>query len=110
MVRLPKEQSSELHSPQSLANSVSRVEQLLAVARRVADEMERLKTGAILIGNQPSFECALDDLCRWGKACEDALTSTQKEMGYFRAEAGSSAAPRKAAKAEKAKKTRKRAS
>ena len=87
MVRLTKEKSSELQSPQSLENSVARVEQLLLVARRVAAEMERLKTGSILISNQPSFECALGDLCRWGKACEDALLATQKEMGYFRAAA-----------------------
>ena len=55
MVRTPKAESSELHSSQSLENSVSRVEQLLVAARRVAAEMERLKTGPIFIGNQPSF-------------------------------------------------------
>ena len=38
MVRLPKGESSELHSPQSLENSVSRIEQLLVAARRVAAE------------------------------------------------------------------------
>jgi len=110
MVRLTKEKSSELHSPQSLENSVSRVEQLLVVARRVAAEMERLKTGSILISNQPSFECALGDLCRWGKACEDALIATQKEMGYFRAAADAPPprTARKPAKVEKAKKARKK--
>src|SRR5271169_181253 len=87
MVRLPKEQSSELHSPQSLANSISRIEQLLVAGRRVASEMARLKIEEISIGNQPSFNCAMGDLARWGKACEDALTSTLIDGGFFRAEA-----------------------
>ena len=87
MVRLPKEQSSELHSPQSLANAVSRIEQLLVAARRVAAEMERLKTGDISIANRPSFKCAMGDLSRWGNACEDALTERLIEMGHFRTEA-----------------------
>ena len=86
MVRLPKEESSELHSPQSLENSILRIEQLLVAARRVAAEMARLKTGDISIANRPSFECALDDLSRWGKACEDAFTARLIEMGHFRAQ------------------------
>jgi hypothetical protein len=99
MVRLKKEVSSKLHSTQSLENSVSRIEQLLMAARRVAKEMERLKTGPILISTQPSFECALGDLSRWGKACEDALTSKMLEIGYFEAESSShSTSHRKAAK------------
>ena len=85
MTRISKEQSSELHSSQSLENSVSRIEQLLVSARRVASEMERLKTGPISISSQPSFDCALNDLARWGKACEDAFTARLKEMGHFRA-------------------------
>jgi hypothetical protein len=104
MVRRSKEDSSQLHSPQSLENSVSRIEQLLVAARRVATEMERLKTGPISIGNQPSFDCALGDLCRWGKACEDALTGKLKEIGYFRAEAAPPAM-HKTAKVKKARKT-----
>jgi hypothetical protein len=92
MVRTKKEDSSELHSHQSLENSVSRIEQLLVSARRVAAEMERLKTGPISIGNQPSFNCALGDLSRWGKACEDALTAKLQEQGHFRA-AGAVAPP-----------------
>ena len=98
MVRLKKEDSSQLHSPQSLENSVTRIEQLLVAARRVASEMERLKTGPIMIGTQPSFECALGDLSRWGKACEDALTAKMLEIGYFEAEAAVQSHPRKAAK------------
>ena len=103
MVRLPKEESSELHSPQSLENSVTRIEQLLVAARRVAGEMARLKTGDIIIANRPSFECALDDLSRWGKACEDAFTERLIEMGHFRAAGRGSAAasPAKGGEREK---------
>ncbi len=93
MVRTRKEDSSELHSSQSLENSVSRIEQLLVAARRVAAEMDRLKTGPILIGNQPSFDCAMGDLSRWGKACEDAFTAKLKETGHFRAESQSTPQP-----------------
>ena len=39
MTRTRKEDSSQLHSPQSLKNSVTRIEQLLVSARRVAAEM-----------------------------------------------------------------------
>ena len=106
MVRTRKEDSSELHSPQSLENSVSRIEQLLVAARRVAAEMDRLKTGPILIGNQPSFDCALGDLSRWGKACEDAFTAKLKETGHFRAEA-QSPPPHPTRKTKKVKKVRK---
>jgi len=101
MVRKRKEDSSELHSPQSLENSVSRIEQLLVAARRVAAEMERLKTGPILIGNQPSFDCAMGDLSRWGKACEDAFTAKLKETGHFRAETQSPPPSRQKAGKEK---------
>ncbi len=106
MVRLPKEESSELHSPQSLENSVTRIEQLLVAARRVAGEMARLKTGDIIIANRPSFECALDDLSRWGKACEDAFTERLIEMGHFRAQAAAPLPhpPRKAGKEKKGRK------
>ena len=89
---------------------MTRIEQLLASGRRVAAEMESLNTGPILIGNQPSFECAMGDLARWGKACEDAFTAKLKEMGHFRAEGTPSARAAKAApKAVKAKKPRKTA-
>jgi hypothetical protein len=104
MVRLKKEDSSEMHSPQSLANSVSRIEQLLVPAKRVASEMERLKMGPILISTQPSFECALGDLSRWGKACEDALTDKLKEIGYFKAEHGAPAHPPKKTAKKKSRK------
>jgi hypothetical protein len=109
MTRTKKEDSSQLHSSQSLANSVLRVEQLLASARRIAAEMDRLKTGDLFIGMQPSFHCALSDLSRWGKACEDAFTLKLQETGHFRAEAGTTP-PRQARppqKAEKEKKVRK---
>ena len=106
MVRLPKEQASEMHSAKSLENSVSRIEQLLAAARRVAAEMERLKTGDILIGNQPSFNCAMGDLARWGKACEDALTGRLIEGGFFPPSRRPRGAhpPRKTGKAKKSRK------
>ncbi len=104
MVRISKEKSSELHSPQSLENSVSRIEQLLVAARRVASEMERLKTGPIVISSQPSFKCALGDLSRWGKACEDALTDKLQEMGHFRAAAANPPPPRKTGRAKKPRK------
>ena len=65
MTRTKKADSSEFHSAQSLENSVARIEQLLVSARRVATEMERLKIGSILIGNQPSFGCAWTT-CRGG--------------------------------------------
>jgi hypothetical protein len=107
MVRLKKEVSSELHSVQSLGNSVARIEQLLVPARRVAAEMERLKMGPILISTQPSFECALDDLSRWGKACEDAMTGKLKEIGHFKAEGTISRMHPPAKKAVKGKKSRK---
>ena len=55
MTRTKKEDSSEFQSPQSLEHSIARIEQLLLPARRVAEEMARLKTGPILIGTQPSF-------------------------------------------------------
>ena len=58
MTRTKKEDSSEFQSPQSLEHSIARIEQLLLPARRVAEEMARLKTGPILIGTQPSFHCA----------------------------------------------------
>ena len=109
MVRRRKEDSSELHSAQSLENSVARIEQLLVSARRVAAEMDRLKTGPILIGNQPSFDCAMGDLSRRGKACEDSFTSKLKDIGYFKAE--TAAPPPRPARppqtAKKAKKSRK---
>ena len=100
MVRKSKAESPELHSPQSLENCVSQIEQLLVTARRVAAEMDRLKTGSILIGNQPSFLCALGDLSRWGKACEEAFIARLKESGHFRAgrEALPPHPPRKARK------------
>jgi hypothetical protein len=98
MVRLKKEDSSVFHSPQSLENSISRVEQLLSSARRVATEMGRLKIGQILISNQPSFECSLGDLGRWAKACEDSLTDKLKEIGYFKAHGTTQASAKKAAK------------
>ncbi len=107
MTRISKEDSSQLHSPQSLKNSVARVEQLIAPARRVAAEMASLETGPISISNQPSFDCALGDLLRWGKACEDAFTERLKEMGHFRAEE-SALPPRPAQKAAKAKKAAKK--
>lgn len=121
MTRTRKEDSSQLHSPQSLKNSITRVEQLIAAAKRVASEMASLETGPLFIGNQPSFECALGDLSRWGKACEDAFTAKLKEIGHFQAEtdtpqARAAAAPharaatpaRPAAKAGKAKKAAKK--
>ena len=109
MTRTRKEDSSQLHSPQSLGNCIGRIEQLLVSARRVASEMERLKTGPILIGNQPSFDCAMGDLARWGKACEDALTGKLKETGYFQAEGvAAPRAARPAPKAAKANKVRKK--
>ena len=101
MVRRKKEDSSELHSAQSLQNSVDRVDQLLVSARRVAAEMDRLKTGSILIGNQPSFNCELDDLSRWGKACEDAFTGRLKTMGHFKAQPEGHAAKRGKPKSRK---------
>jgi hypothetical protein len=101
MVRITKEESSELHSPQSLENSIGRIEQLLAAARRIAAEMERLETGSIPIGNQPSLNCAMGDLTRWAKACEDAYTLRLKEMGHFKAQG---APPRKVSKSVKKKK------
>jgi hypothetical protein len=109
MTRTRKEDSSQLHSAQSLANSIGRIEQLLASGRRVAAEMERLKTGPILIGTQPSFECAMGDLSRWGKACEVAFTEKLKETGYFKAEAGTPPPKpaRPAAKAGSSKKVKK---
>ena len=112
MTRLRKEDASQLHSAQSLENSVARIEQLLVSARRVAAEMERLTTGPIMIGNQPSFDCSMGDLSRWGKACEDAFTDKLKEVGYFKAESGTppvrnTAVPQKSGKAKKvAKKSR----
>jgi hypothetical protein len=106
MTRTSKEESSQLHSAQSLENCVVRIEQLLVVGRRVASEMARLKTGPIFIGNQPSFECAMGDLSRWGKACEDAFTIKLKEVGHFRAE-GPAHAARSAAKAGRRKTRRK---
>jgi hypothetical protein len=109
MVRKTKEESSQLHSSQSLENSVSRIEQLLVAARRVAAEMDRLKTGSIWIGTQPSFDCAMGDLSRWGKACEDALTARLKEMGHFRAEA-EVPPPKSARKTGKEKKSRRTSS
>jgi len=113
MTRTRKEDSSQLHSPQSLKNSVTRVEQLIAAARRIAAEMASLETGPIFIGNQPSFDCALGDLARWGKACEDAFTERLKEMGHFRAESGTppksaASAARTAPKAAKRKKAAKK--
>jgi hypothetical protein len=95
MPRTSKEKSSELHSSQ-----------LLVAARRVAAEMERLKTGPIWISNQPSFDCALGDLSRWGKACEDAFTAKLKATGHFRAET-EALPPHPARKAGKTKKLRK---
>ena len=106
MVRKRKEDSSQLHSSQSLENSVLRIEQLLVSARRVAAEMDRLKTGPIVIGLQPSFDCAMEDLSRWGKACEDALTGRLKEMGHFKAEVELEI-PRRSPKAGREKKLRK---
>jgi hypothetical protein len=103
MVRTKKEDSSQLHSSQSLANSVLRVEQLLAAARRIAAEMDRLKTGPFLIANQPSFDCAMADLSRWAKACEDAYTLKLQEVGHFKAAAETPAhrPPRKTGKEKK---------
>jgi hypothetical protein len=92
MTRIPKKESSLLHSPQSLENSITRVEQLLTSARRVAAEMTRLKIDQISICNQRSFGCSLDDLGRWARACEDALTGKLKDIGYFQAESGGSRA------------------
>jgi hypothetical protein len=106
MVRLPKEESSDLLDTQSLENSVSRIEQLLVSVRRVAAEMARLKTGPIMISNRPSFLCALGDLSRWGKACEDAFTGKLIEMGHFKAEI-EAAPPRIPRKTGKEKKPRK---
>jgi len=103
MVRRKKEDSSELHNSESLENCVSRIEHLLVAARRVATEMERLNTGPILIGNQPSFECSLGDLSRWGKACEDAFTGKLKEIGHFKAKITPS--PRKAGKDKKSRRS-----
>jgi hypothetical protein len=106
MTRTKKEDSSEFQSPQSLEHSIARIEQLLLPARRVAEEMARLKTGPILIGTQPSFHCALDDLGRWGKACEDAFTDKLKDMGHFKAEGAAPpiSHPRKGVKAKKSRK------
>jgi hypothetical protein len=104
MVRLKKEDSSVLHDHKSLENSISRVEQLLSSARRVATEMARLKIGQILISNQASFGCSLRDLGRWARACEDAWTDKLKDIGYFKAASGGSrAAIKKAVKAKKRK-------
>ena len=114
MTRTRKEVSSQLHSPQSLGNCVKRIDELLVAARRVATEMERLETGPIFIGNQPSFECAMADLSRWGKACEDAYTAKLKDVGHFKAETGTppprpvAPAAKPAAKAGKAKKAPKK--
>ena len=105
MVRRKKEDSSELQNPQSLENAVARIEQLLVPARRVAAEMDRLKMGPIMISNQPSFNCALGDLSRWGKACEDSFTAELVAMGHFKAQV--EAAPPRPQKAGKAKKPRK---
>jgi hypothetical protein len=32
--------------------------------------------------------CAMTDLSRWERACEDAWTAKLAEIGYFRAETG----------------------
>ena len=66
--------------------------------------MDRLKTGDISIANQPSFNCALGDLSRWGKACEDALTARLIEMGHFRAQTTPLPPPRKTGKVKKSRK------
>ena len=93
MTRIPKRLSSQPHSPQSLANSAGRIEQMLETARRVASEMDRLKIGEIVIANQPSLLCAMTDLSRWEKACGDALTAKLNEIGYFKAEIGGGVPP-----------------
>ena len=67
MVRRKKEESSGPPQRPVAGNSVARIEQLLVPARRVAAEMERLKTGPIVIGNHPSFLCSLQDLSRWAR-------------------------------------------
>ena len=68
--------------------------------------MERLKIGDLWISNQPSFDCSMGDLSRWGKACEDALTIKLKEMGHFKAQS-QAAAPHPPKKAGSRKKPRK---
>lgn len=86
MPRIPKHLASQTHSPQSLENCVSQIEQLLSTARRVASEMERLKISEIVIARQPSLISAIEGLSRWEKACGDALTAKLNDIGYFKAE------------------------
>ncbi len=89
---------------------MARIEQLLVPARRVAAEMARLNTGPIVISNHPSFLCSLQDLSRWGKACEDAFTGQLMAMGHFKARVEFPPPPAPPHKAAKAKKTRKTSS
>ncbi len=74
MTRIKKTDSSQLHGPQSLENSLTRIARLIAPARRIAGAMERRETGPLFIGNQPSLDCAMRDLGRWAKASEEAFT------------------------------------
>ena len=85
MSRIPKRLSSQIHSSQSLANCVQQIEHLLGTARHVASEMDRLKIPEIEIANQPSLNCAMNDLSRWERACGDALTAKLTEIGHFQA-------------------------
>lgn len=87
MVKKRKEVSSELHNAASLQAAVKRIALLLAVPERIAADMQQIepKVDTLVIGSQPSLLCAMGDLARWGRACEDAWTAKMNERGDFSA-------------------------
>ena len=79
------EKSRETHSVQSLRNAVERLRALLIPAERIADEMEIRDIQSLEIDYQAALRRAMDDLARWGRACEMAFTDEMHRRGAFRA-------------------------
>lgn len=85
MARTSKEKSSVTHSPASLLAAVARIHAILVGPARVADDMRQRGIDELVISNQPSLLCAVNDLTRWQSACEEALNAHLAASGQFAA-------------------------
>ena len=89
-----RQDSAETHDREALRQVVVRIRELLAPAIRLAGEpddpdskgtMEAGHVDRLTIDYWASVECAMRDLTRWGKACEEAWNEKLVELGQFKA-------------------------
>lgn len=73
------------HTPKTIRAACDRLAALLAVPRGIADAMETHGIEEMGIDSQAGMLCAMDDLARWARAAEMALTDHLNANGAFAA-------------------------